>query len=531
MVMEQPSPSRSGDRTKRHAAPYLIRGEYVIADPSAGSQGVIRDGAVVIDGGRIVAMGPWSEVRRTCGHLEPFVGAKDRLVLPGLVNAHHHGRGISTLAMGIADRPLELWSPSLMLYRGLDHYTNTLYAAARMLLSGVTTSIHSHYYVGPPQGFRDSITTPLTAYRDAGSRVGFAVGISDQHYLAYVPNRALADGMPAALARDVERWFAPSNCYIGIEEYLAVFDAVSEWCVREYPLGRLMLSPRGFQWASEALLRRVAGLALERRVGVQFHFLETRYQRTYVSRNLAGSAVEALDRAGLLGPHLSLAHAVWVDEADLDRLVRTGTTLVTNTSSNLRLGSSLIPLRDVIGRGINVAVGLDSLTLAEDEDMFSEMRLLGSVHRKPGLGTWWPSPYKALEMATVGGACAAGLEGQIGRLHPGYHADVVVLDLKRLRAPYVDPHADVPALALSRARAADVDTVLVDGQVLVRNGTLVRIDLRNIEARLAQACRAGEEERDDSRRAFVGQLQEHLRAVYAGWDDDPPGDMQRRREG
>lgn len=523
MVTEPPGPCWSGDWATRHGSLRLVRGEYVFADPSAGAGGVIRDGAVVIERGRIAASGPWSEVRRTYGDLEPLGSSENRLVLPGLVNAHHHGRGIGTLAMGIADGPLEVWSPSLMLYRGLDLYTNTLYAVARMLLSGVTTSIHSHYYVGPPDGFRESITIPLAAYRDAGARVGFGVGISDQHYLAYVSDRVLRDGMPAALARDLERWFARSNCYISVDEYMAVFDAVSEWCGREYPLGRLMLSPRGFQWTSEALLRRVADLARERRTGVQLHFLETRYQRTYVSRNLVGSAVEALNRAGLLGPNLSLAHAVWVDEFDADLLAKTGTTLVTNTSSNLRLGSGLIPLRDVLGRGINVAVGLDSLTLTEDEDMFAEMRLLGAVHRRPGLHAPWPSPYQVLEMATVGGARAAGLEGQIGRLRPGYRADVVILDLKRLRGPYVDPRTDVPALALSRARAADVDTVLVDGQVLVRNGALTRIDLREIEARLAEACRAGEEERDHSRRAFVAQLQEFLRGVYAGWAEDPRG--------
>jgi cytosine/adenosine deaminase-related metal-dependent hydrolase len=510
--------------------PQLVRGEYVIADPSAMADGVIPDGAIVIDGARIVAVGPWSRLRDTYGHLESLGGPDDWLVLPGLVNAHHHGRGISTLAMGLPDAPLEVWSPSLTLYRGLDFYTNTLYAAARMLLSGVTTSIHSHYHAGPLTAFRESVQAPLTAYRDAGVRVAFAVGISDQHYLAYVPDHEMTAGMSASLSDDVQRWFAPSHCYVGIADYLAVFDAASEWCRREYPLGRLMLSPRGFQWASETLLGHVAELSRRRKAGVQFHFLETRYQREYVSRNFGASAVEMLNRVGLLGPHVSLAHAVWVSDADLDRLAGTGTTLVTNTSSNLRLGSGVIPFHAVRERGINVAIGLDSLTLAEDDDMFAEMRLLGTLHRRPGLTAPWPSPYEVLQMATVDGARAAGFDGQVGRLIVGYRADVTIVNLRRLRAPYTDPRADVPALALSRARASDVDTVIVDGQVLVRNRALTRINLPEVETKLAATCRAGEDQRDESRRSFVRRLQEHLRGVYAGWDDSPSNRKQGGRK-
>lgn len=498
--------------------PEVIRGEYLIADPSRLAEGVTRDGAVVMEGGRIVAAGLWSELRKAYGHLTPLSGPDDRLILPGLVNAHHHGRGISTLAMGIADAPLELWLPSLMLYRGLDLYANTLYAAARMLRSGVTTSIHSHHQGGSIAAFRESVEVPLAAYRDAGVRIAFAVGVSDQHYLAYVRDHELMARLPESFRTEVQRWFGPPNCYIDVDQYLGVFDTLLDRCGREYPLARLMLSPRGFQWASDTLLRRVAEAARRHQTSVQLHFLETFYQRTYVSRNVEASAIEMLDRAGLLGPHVSLAHAVWVSDADLDRLAGTGTTVVANTSSNLRLGSGVIPLAALRERDIDIAIGLDSCTLFEDDDMFKEMRLVGTLHREPGLSAPWPSPYDVLHMATVGGARAAGLEGQIGRLLPGYRADVTILNLQRLRTPYLDSRVDVPALGLSRAHATDVDTVVVDGEVLVRDGTFTRLNMEKIEAELSASCRAGEGERDDARRLFVARLQACLRDVYAGWE-------------
>jgi 5-methylthioadenosine/S-adenosylhomocysteine deaminase len=501
--------------------PELIRAEFLVADPGLLAEGVIRDGALVMDGGTIVAVGPWSELRATYGALTPLDGPEDRLVLPGLVNAHHHGRGVSTLALGIPDAPLELWLPSLMLYRGLDLYTNTLYAAVRMLRSGVTASIHSHHQGGPMEVFRESIEVPLAAYREAGVRVAFAAGVSDQHYLAYVPDHELMANVPESLRGEVRRWFGRPGCYTDIDDYLTVFGALVERCRREYPLARLMLSPRGLQWASESLLRRIAAAAQRYRTGVQLHFLETLYQRAYVSRSMDMPAVAMLDRVGLLGPHVSLAHAVWVTAADLDRLAETGTTVVTNTSSNLRLGSGVIPLAALRQRGINIAVGLDSCTLFDDDDMLTEMRLIGALHRRPGLDARWPSPYDVLYMATIGGARAAGLEGQIGRLLPGYRADVTVVNLRRLRTPYLDPHADLPALALSCARAPDVETVVVDGEVLVRNGAFTRLDMEKIEAGLRATCRAGEGERNEARRSFVSALQAGLRDLYAGWNLQP----------
>src|SRR5439155_16743481 len=144
--------------------------------------------------------------------------------------------------------------------------------------------------------------------------------------------------------------------------------------------------------------------------------------------------------------------------------------------------------------------------------------LVATLHRRGALGETWLSPYEALAMATVGGARAALLEGQIGRLLPGYRADLTILDMTRVREGYVDPRADLPALALARAQTADVDTVIVDGEVLLRGGRFTRLDERQVAAALRESWQAHEAERNGEAAQFLTKLRPHLVAAYERWE-------------
>ncbi len=496
----------------------LVRCEYLIADPDRLSDGVIADAALVIDGGRVAASGPWSRLKAEYGHL-PSLGRPDgRLAVPGLVNAHHHGRGLSTLAMGIDDAPLESWLPGLLALAGLDIYANTACAAARMLRSGVTASIHSHAGGGSFDAYEKNVEQTLRAYHDVGVRVALAMSVADQQLLAYLPDRTLIAQAPEPTRAHVARWFALSRPYIEAAEYFTLFDRFLRRCGEggQYRRARVMLNPRGPQWASDDLLRQVAAEARRTGAGVHFHLLETSLQRTVARRRWQTNAVEALDRFGLLGPRTSVAHAVWVDEVDIDRLAASGTSVVTNTSSNLRLGSGLAPLQAFRQRHVNVAIGMDSADLFGDEDMWKEMRLLAAVHRTPAQRGLWLSPYEVLRMATVAGARAALLEGEVGRLLPGYRADVTILNLRRLRAPYLDPGADEVGLALTLAQASDVDTVMVDGDVLVRSGAFTRLDFDALASAVAASARTAEPLRQEVA-SMLPALRAYLDTVYEGW--------------
>ncbi len=500
--------------------PSLIRAEYLVCDPAAGAGGVVNDGALVIEDGRIIAAGAWEQLAGEYGALMPIGGPDDWLAMPGLVNAHHHGRGVSTLMTGVPDGPLELWIPSLLLYPALDVYWNTFYDAACMLRGGITTSLQSHSSSGPLPIYRHSVEAALSAYADAGMRVTLAMGQLDQQYLAYMPDSEFIARLPASMRDELKERFDLADIFISSDDYFHLFEELRSEMATRYPCVQMILSPGGIQWASEELLRRMADIARADDTGIHLHLVETIYQRQYLRRRFKASAVEVLEKFGILGPQVSLAHAVWLTEADLDRLAGTGTTVVTNPTSNLRLGSGILPLQALLDRGIDVAVGIDNNSLNDDEDMFKEMRLLGALHRTPGLSSCWLSPYQVLSMATVGGARAALLEGQVGRLLPGYRADVTILSLRRIRTPYVHPRTDMVALALERGQRQDVDTIMVEGQILLQGGQFTRFDLRAAERHLQECGRALESPAEKATMDFLDRLRPFFLQVYEGWEPE-----------
>jgi 5-methylthioadenosine/S-adenosylhomocysteine deaminase len=498
--------------------PLLLRAEYLVCDPERLAAGVIKDGALVVEDGRIIAAGPWSELHVDYENLTPVGGPHDWLAIPGLVNAHHHGRGVSTLMTGVPDGPLELWIPSLILYPSLDVYWNTFYDAACMLRAGITTSLQSHSSSGPLPNYRHSVEAALAAYADAGMRVTFALGQLDQQYLAYLQDSEFIARLPASMRDELKERFNLADQYISTDDYFRLFEELRAQMGSRYPHAQLILSPCGVQWASEELLRRMVNVARVDQTGIHLHLVETIYQRLYLRRRFNASAIQVLERFGMLGPHVSLAHAVWLTEADLDHLAGTGTTVVTNASSNLRLGSGILPLQALRDRGINVAVGIDNNGLNDDEDIFKEMRLLGALHRTPGLYSRWLSPYDVLCMATVGGARAALLDGKVGRLLPGYRADVTILDLRRIRTPYVHPRSDLVALALERAQLQDVGMVMVEGAIQWRGGQFTHFDLAEAERRLNECGRTLESPSQRETQNFLDRLKPFFFQVYQGWE-------------
>jgi cytosine/adenosine deaminase-related metal-dependent hydrolase len=494
----------------------LIRAEYLIAEPDRLEAGVIPDGALAIEDGKIVAAGPWSELKDAYGSLESIGGPKGWLALPGLVNAHHHGRGISTLAAGIDDAPLELWLSSFALYPDVDVYWNTLYGVAQMLRSGITTSIQNHSSPGPLSSYRESVERALEAYDDAGVRVAFAMGLFDQQYLAnYVPDDVFLSGLSRSLRKKVERVFDVPNLYVDPDEYFALFGDLSSRCGGDGSRCQIILSPIGLQWASNALLERMASVAADYETGIHLHLFETQYQREYIRRRFGVSAPQAMEELGLLGPRTSLAHCVWLTAKEFDTLAQTGTTLITNTSSNLRLGSGVFPLSAPRARHMNVALGLDDLSLLDDKDMFTEMRLLTALHRQPGFAAKWISPYESLRMATVGGARAALFDDRVGKLSPGYRADVILVNLDRVLWPWVSPDVDIVELALARLRSDDVDTVMVDGQVVLEGGEFTKLDPAVIAEKVMVEC---EPQQVDRAGSLLMDVRSQMHQLFEPWE-------------
>ena len=186
--------------------------------------------------------------------------------------------------------------------------------------------------------------------------------------------------------------------------------------------------------------------------------------------------MQHLHDLGFLGPEVTCGHSVWATEEDLGLMAATGANICHNASSNLRLQSGIAPMGRILAAGIKVAIGSDEAGLNDDKDLFQEMRLVLKLHRVPGMDLEPPTSCQVLEMATVNGAYASWFGDRIGTLEPGKRADLVLLDLRNIEEPYLDPEVPLVEALVHRGRGVDVDTVLVDGEVVLRDGQLTRVD-------------------------------------------------------
>lgn len=387
----------------------------------------VREGiALLCEDGRIAAIDRRGAFAETV--VERRTGGDGTVAVPGLVNAHQHGRAVSTVALGVPDQPLETWIPALGGLPATDPYEETVRLASALVATGVTTTLHLHGADGADPGRYDAdLRAVLSAYVKVGIRGVVAADVRDRGLPVYAARGGIPPGLPAETAK---RLAAVGATCPPVETALEVVAGVLA-DVRAGAFGDvdLVLGPPGPPWCTDALLAKVANFASTHDVVVTTHLFETRYERAF-SRRVHGESgtVTAFDRLGLLSQRLTAAHGVWLDEREQAALATAGATVVTNPASNLRLHAGIAPVRDMIATGVNIAIGTDNMSLDGDEDLLAELRLLRALHRRPEVDDPGISALQALAIATCNGGRAVG-RGDIGRLRVGAPADVVIHDL------------------------------------------------------------------------------------------------------
>lgn len=490
----------------------LVRGRWVI--PGAGGA-VLSDGAVLVEGANVAEVGDWGALRER--HPDADVVGSDRMaVLPGLINAHHHSKGISTIQQGIEDMLLEPWILAHHRARLGDARLEALLSAAEQLRSGITCVVNVLRTGGDQEAFARNVGDTMSGYAASGIRAVTAAGLTTQSFLVCGAgeDQRFIDALPDSL-RDRARSLLPEQTEISEDEY---FDAMEDiWReYRDHPRVGLWFGPPGPQWVSDGFMVRIAERAQAWDVGVQTHVDESIYEMIHGPRFYGEATMLHLNDLGVLSPRFSIAHGVWLTEEEIAVMAQTGTSVSHNPSSNLRLRAGIAPLNGLLAGGVNVALGMDGTTLDEDEDMFAEMRLAMRLHGTPVLGQPSPSAREIFSLATSGGARLMRKEDRLGCIAVGYAADLVLVDMQRATWPWVAPEVDPRDLVLFRARAGDVDTVLVDGEVVLRDGVPTWFDPQEIGRELAEHLEAQPFPKD--RAELVDRLLPHLEAWYARWE-------------
>jgi cytosine/adenosine deaminase-related metal-dependent hydrolase len=493
----------------------LICADHLLTGFSGdGEAQVLQDVALVVDGARIRDLGPADQMRRLYPEAEQL-GGRQRLVMPGLVNAHHHV-GLTPFQLGARDQPLELWFPERLCMRDVDPRLDTLYAAFEMIASGVTTVQHLH---SRAPGDTDAVVaragTILRAYTEIGMRVSYSFAMRDQNRMIYAADEVFLDLLPGHLRPSAAAYLA--GFQLPLADQIAVFQALRDAWASD-PLTAIQIAPSNLHWLSDAALESAARLSEETGAPMHMHLLETPYQFEYARRRTGGSALAFLDRLGLLSPRLTIGHGVWMTSDDIACLAERGTCLCHNCSSNLRLKSGTLDLNAVLAAGIPTALGMDEAGLNDDRDMLQEMRLALTLHRPAGHDAPAPRAAQILRMATEHGAATTLFAGQIGRLSPGMLADLVVMDWAAVTAPWQDPAMPVVDTLVRRAKAGAVETVMIGGQVVYHEGRFTRVSRPEVLADITRAMARPDTAPESARRQLAADLLGPVRDFYRDWD-------------
>lgn len=421
---------------------------------------------VQLEADRIATIVPHSSVNS--GERNTTVDGENKLLLPGFVNAHTHSsemwqRGI------IPPLPLELWIAQLYEFTPLapeQVYLSALGTAVETLLSGGTTVV-DHLVLIPGKEI-ETVAAAVRAYQDIGIRAFIGPLIQDE---------SLSQGIPDG---DVKR--EHDHYHQSTEEILAFMQEVVQRFHHPESGINLIVAPTGIQLCSDALFEGCIELSDRDNLCRHAHLLETKAQQQLAQEKYGCSAVRHLQQLGYLSRRTSLAHCVWLDDADIGILAQTRSTVVHNPLSNLRLGSGIAPILNYRKAGINVTFGCDGAASNDSQDVLEAIKIGTLLHNTTDLDyRHWITPRQAIKMASLGGAKGLNIADELGSLTIGKKADLVLYDLTNLSVlPRTDP---IASLVLGRPTNV-VDTVWVNGERVVADGKVTRIDVDELRKEL-----------------------------------------------
>jgi 5-methylthioadenosine/S-adenosylhomocysteine deaminase len=436
----QPSPADTAD--------YLLHPRWLL--PMTGATRVLENHSLAIAGARIVAIGPRAELQ------QQYTAAREielerHALLPGLVNAHGHAP--MALLRGFADDlPLQPWLEQKIWPAEARWVSEEFVAAgarlaiAEMLLSGTTT--FSDMYFFPEQVAK--------AAQAAGIRVQLACPILD---------------FPTAWGRDAEEYISKTTRLH--DEY------------RNHERIRVAFGPHAPYTVSDAPLLKIAMLAEELDIGIHMHIHENAREISDALQQSGLRPLTRLKQLDFLGPRLQGVHLTQLEPEEIRLLAELGVHAVHCPSSNLKLASGFCPVTELLRAGVCVALGTDGAASNNTLDLFAEMRLAALLEKgRSGDASALPA-WQALQLATINGARALGLDDSIGSLEAGKLADLIAVDLDSAGSqPVYDP---VSSLVYS-CNSSQVTHSWVHGQLLLEERQLTRMDLPAI-TRDAQAWR------------------------------------------
>jgi 5-methylthioadenosine/S-adenosylhomocysteine deaminase len=407
-------------------------------------KGIIRDGCIVIEDGRIIDVGS-KEIASRYPRYE-VIDAERCVTIPGLINCHHH------IAMGLLrgyadDLALSEWLekwvwPFESKLTGYDIYIGALLTAIESLLSGCTT-VNTMYHYAPD--YSEAKAVMDSGMRGVIGHVCFSWRKEDDLKLTNSLYRGW-HGRDGRIRVSID----PHACYTVDPEYMVELHRLCLELNDENP---------------------------ENPVIVHTHLAETRDEPMKVEKafgvEVGGSVISYMEKLGVLDEYTVAAHCVHVSGEDISILARRGVKVVHCPVSNLKLASGIAPIPDMLRRGVHVAIGTDSVCSHNRSDMFETMKFAALIHKGVRMDPTVMPAWIVLRSATILGAEAL-MWDKLGAIKPGYYADIAILDFRK---PHLTPLYDEYSHIVYTARGSDVKYVFVDGRLIVDEGCVTTIDV------------------------------------------------------
>jgi 5-methylthioadenosine/S-adenosylhomocysteine deaminase len=413
---------------------------------------IIEDGAIMIENDRIVDLGRTSEVKKKYKP-ERVIDAHRKAVLPGLINLHAHlwfklyrGAGGEWPLM---ERLRKVTWPVTESLTPEDVYAGAMSSILELVKSGATT-ITDHYYNFHKPGLADQV---IRAFEISGVRGVFVRGIMDMGYEAIVESR---DHAIKEIPKQIKMW-----------------DGAADGRIRVVigPVSPFSCSKESYEAARE--------LADKYNVLVCTHISQTPGEVEEIRKKYDKTPIEFLHDMNFTGPDALLIHCVILTDNDFRILRETESKVVHCPSINMEMGCGLTPVPRLLDEGINVGIGAEGIR----QDMMAELRFEALWQRAHNMNPNVLPSKKILEMATLNGAKALGLENEIGSLEIGKKADIILIDLNK---PYFVPLFDIMTRIPLVTIGDDVDTVIIDGEIIVENRTFKKLDEAEVLERARQ---------------------------------------------
>ncbi|KAI8335571.1 amidohydrolase [Chlamydoabsidia padenii] len=421
---------------------------------------IIKDGALLVQGNRLVEVGKTVTLQAQYGD-EPTYDLENKLVIPGLINTHVHLAQALLRGCGDDCELIQWLCETVWVLQGTmtaqEAYGSARLCIAEMLKSGTTCFLEA--MCADRYGF-DGIAK---AVEESGIR-----------------------GCLGKIVMDVGKYASQSawSMHPGLVEtreqsLLGVLDMHKKWHGKADDRIHVWFGSRTPPGVSTELIKEMTAISRERDIRITMHCAEVQADQVHYRENHDMTPCEFCQDVGLLGDKTVLVHMIWLDEKDYKLLADSGTHVSHNPSSNSKLASGVAPIPKLLDAKVNVGLGTDGGPSSNSYDMVREMNLAAKIHKAVSCDPLTMPAETVLEMATINGAKALGLEHEIGSLEKGKKADFVVLDFESKL--HTTPSPNPISTLIYTATGGEVETVVVDGRMVVEKGKLLTMDEEQIK--------------------------------------------------